>query len=63
MSYLQSLWDRMAADEDQVPVPDWHRSVLHQRLREREAHPEESFEWEVERDELERDLENREPEE
>jgi len=24
IDYLQSLWDRIAAKPEQVPVPDWH---------------------------------------
>ena len=25
IDYLQSLWGRIAATPDTVPVPDWHR--------------------------------------
>jgi hypothetical protein len=28
IDYVQSLWDRIAANLDQVPVPEWHRGVL-----------------------------------
>ena len=29
IEYVQALWDLIAANESQVPVPDWHREVLH----------------------------------
>ncbi len=32
IDYVQALWDRIAAREDQVPVPEWHREVLDARL-------------------------------
>ena len=32
IAYVQSLWDRIAAQPDQVPVPDWHRQVIRQRM-------------------------------
>jgi putative addiction module component (TIGR02574 family) len=32
IDYLQSLWERIAAQPEQVPVPDWHREVLAERL-------------------------------
>ena len=28
IDYVQSLWDRIAAEPNQVPVPDWHRKIL-----------------------------------
>ena len=32
IDYVQSLWDHIAAHPEQVPVPDWHRQVLDERL-------------------------------
>ena len=29
---MQSLWDHIAARPEQVPVPDWHREILAERL-------------------------------
>ena len=40
IEYVQSLWDRIAAKPDQVPVPDWHRQVLDKRLAAHEANSE-----------------------
>jgi putative addiction module component (TIGR02574 family) len=32
IDYVQSLWDRIAAEPNQVPVPDWHWKILTERL-------------------------------
>lgn len=46
--------DRMAREED-VPVPEWHRDLLRERLAAFEANPEEGRPWEeVEAELLER---------
>jgi hypothetical protein len=34
------------ADESQVPVPEWHREVLGERLADYAAHPERGRPWE-----------------
>jgi len=31
IDYLQSLWDRIAATPDAIPVPDWHREIIDER--------------------------------
>ncbi len=52
IDYLQSLWDRIAAKPEQVPVPDWHRQVLHERIASHEANPEQGRSWEEIREEI-----------
>lgn len=47
IAYIQSLWDRIAAKPDQIPVPGWHKQVL-----ERLAAPESGRPWEEVRDEI-----------
>jgi putative addiction module component (TIGR02574 family) len=32
IEYVHSLWDRIAAKPGNVPVPDWHREVIRERL-------------------------------
>lgn len=32
IDYVQSLWDRIAARPDEVPLPDWHKEILRERL-------------------------------
>ena len=52
IDYVQLLWDRIAATPDQVPVPDWHREVLDERLKDYEANPDAGESWDVVRDRL-----------
>lgn len=46
VEYVQALWDRIAAREDRVPVPNWHREILHERLADLETNPNTSRPWE-----------------
>ena len=46
VDYVQALWDRIGAKEDVVPIPDWHRHVLDERLADLEATPEAGRPWE-----------------
>jgi len=59
IDYVQSLWERIAATPDQVPVPDWHREVLEERLKESETNPSAGESWDVVRDRLRDKLRNR----
>jgi len=47
IDYVQSLWDRIAATPDQVPVPEWHRDVLDERLKDEKANPGAGESWNV----------------
>lgn len=55
IDYVQTLWERIAAKEDQVSVPTWHREILDVRLAEYEADPDAGRPWE----EVEADLRKR----
>lgn len=46
IDYVQSLWDHIAAHPEQVPVPDWHRQVIAERLASYHANPSEGKTWE-----------------
>jgi putative addiction module component (TIGR02574 family) len=61
LDYVQSLWDRIAAEPGAVPVPTWHREVIRERLAAHRADPEEGRPWEEVRDEILRDLGRRGP--
>jgi putative addiction module component (TIGR02574 family) len=52
IDYVQSLWDRIAATPEQVPVPDSHREMLHERLKDYEARPDAGESWDVVRERL-----------
>ena len=59
IDYLQSLWDRIAASPDAVPVPESHREILDQRLKDLEANPESGDSWEAVQERLRRKLDSR----
>jgi putative addiction module component (TIGR02574 family) len=51
IDYLQSLWDRIAARPEDVPVPEWHRQTITERLAAHRADNDQGKEWEeVERE-------------
>ena len=37
LDYVASLWDRIAAKPETVPIPDWHLEVIEQRMQEGQA--------------------------
>ena len=59
VEYVQDLWDYVVADASKVPIPDWHRSVLDERLTEYQAVSNEGEAWPRVRDRLLRDLAER----
>ena len=52
IDYVQSLWDHIAARPKEIPVPDWHRQILAERLAAYDANPIEGKTW----DEFEKDV-------
>ena len=52
IDYVQSLWDHIAVRPEDVPVPDWHREILAERLAAHRADGGKGSEW----DEFEKDL-------
>ena len=32
LQLVEDLWDSLAAEPSQVPIPDWHREALERRL-------------------------------
>jgi putative addiction module component (TIGR02574 family) len=47
IDYLQSLWDRIAATPETVAVPEWHREIIDERVKELEANPDAGDDWEI----------------
>ena len=56
IEYVQSLWERITADPSKVPVPDWHRKILNDRLKAYREEPEGGATWDQVREEIERKL-------
>jgi len=59
LDYVQSLWDRITARPEAVPVPDWHLEVIEQRVKESQAGPDKGRSWDDFREELRAKLRQR----
>jgi putative addiction module component (TIGR02574 family) len=45
IDYVQSLWDRIAAAADQVPLQEWQRRILGERMVAHQAAPADASPW------------------
>jgi putative addiction module component (TIGR02574 family) len=61
IDYVQSLWDHIAARPEDVPVPNWHREVLSERLAAHRTNHDEDKDWEEFETELISELSERTP--
>jgi len=52
LGYVQSLWDRIAANPEAIPVPDWHLQVIQERINENQVRPRAGRSWDEFREEL-----------
>lgn len=59
IDFVQSLWDRIAATSEEVPVPEWHRNILCERLAAYKANPDAGRSWANVRTDIERMLHER----
>lgn len=59
LDYVQSLWDRISAQPAEIPVPDWHRRVIDDRLAAHRADPAAAVPWDEVRQGLLEKLRNR----
>lgn len=49
----EALWDSLTREPSRIPVPDWHRDIVEQRLAEDDAEPDGGETWETLRRRLE----------
>ena len=56
IDFVQTLWDLIAADPRQVPVPDWHRDVLRDRLKAHQSDPDAGESWPKVRERIEQNI-------
>ena len=59
LDYVQSLWDRIAAEPVAVPVPGWHLQVIEERLNQSQSAPRAGRSWDEFREELREKLRER----
>jgi putative addiction module component (TIGR02574 family) len=52
-------WDRIAASPESIPVPDWHREILDERLKDLEANPDAGVTWETVQERLRKKFDGR----
>jgi putative addiction module component (TIGR02574 family) len=52
IAFVQELWDRIAQDPKNVPVPDEHKRILDERLNAYRANPQAGRSWSEMRDRL-----------
>ncbi len=45
LQLVEELWDEIAASEDRLPIPDWHRAVLNEDQARYGANPTEGSPW------------------
>ena len=45
IEYVNSLWERIASRPSEVPVPEWHRRELQERLELHRENPEDVQTW------------------
>ena len=56
IDYVQELWERIAARPEDVPVPDWHKKLIDERLREHRDDPSDVRSWSEVRGRIEKKL-------
>jgi putative addiction module component (TIGR02574 family) len=52
LDLITQLWDSIPNSMESIPVPEWHRQELEQRLAAADAAPEAAIPWEEVRDRL-----------
>ena len=45
LEYLQALWDRMATHPEEIPVPEWQRVLVRERLAAHERGDGKTVSW------------------
>jgi len=56
IDYVQSLWDRLSATPEKIPVPDWHKQIVNERLAAYRANPDEGRTWDQAQKSIQRKL-------
>jgi putative addiction module component (TIGR02574 family) len=56
LEYVQALWDHISADLEDLPLTDWQKQLLDERLDDLEKNPDSSIPWSVVRSNVLRKL-------
>jgi putative addiction module component (TIGR02574 family) len=57
--YVGALWDRIAADQEHLPVSEAHRALVRERLAAHQANPDAARPWSDVRRDIEQELSRR----
>ena len=52
IAYVQQLWDRIASDPASIPIPEYHKRILDERLDDYHNNPQSGRPWGEVRDQL-----------
>lgn len=52
IDYVNDLWERISTRSETVPIPDWHREVVSERVAQYKAAPEQVKPWDEVRDRI-----------
>jgi len=39
LALIEQIWFELAAEQEQLPIPDWQKQALEQRFRKRQINP------------------------
>lgn len=45
LQLVEKLWDEIAASDDKLPIPDWHRQILNEDEAHYQVNPTEGLPW------------------
>ena len=45
IEYVQALWDRISSDAEKVPLTEWQKQLLDERLADLEKNPDIGIPW------------------
>lgn len=52
IDYVNALWEKITSRPSDVPVPEWHRDVLEDRLKQHRDNPGDVEAWDQVRDKV-----------
>ena len=59
LEIMEALWDSLTSSPANIPIPDWHREMLKERMAADDADPSAGQSWEEVRREIESGLARR----
>ena len=52
LQLVEDIWDSLEADQDKIPIPDWHREELDRRLEAYRRDPSAGASWDAVRERI-----------